>query len=151
MDVFTLDLWSSLKLFTNPIAWMVEINLIKCIKPKSWLLTLGRGGDAEWCWLVNLERRSTATIWNNALNFSLRWKLWTVHNSYVYIVQFTCRMSDFRVKQFQSLLLKLLISPKFYKMASEFVFSHNATEVHICCFWCFMSAKSCHLQLTNYM
>ena len=56
-------------------------------------------------WTLNAARQQRS---ETLANFSLRWKLWTVHNSYVYIVQFTRRMSDFRVKKFQTLLQNLL-------------------------------------------
>ena len=61
--------------------------------------------SASDLWTLNAARQQRS---ETLANFSLRWKLWTVHNSYVYIVQFTRRMSDFRVKKFQTLLQNLL-------------------------------------------
>ena len=69
------------------------------------------------------------------VNFSLRCKLWTVQNSYVNIVQFTCRLGISDKKKFQSLLLKLLRVLS-YKMASEFVFSHNAYLMFLVVYEC---------------
>ena len=77
-----------------------------------------RSGDL---WTLNAagQQRSETLV-----NFSLRCKLWTVPNSHVNIVQFTCRLGISDKKKFQSLLLKVLrvLSYKMFCFLTQCIF-----------------------------